>query len=76
MSLQYLKKKVRDDVDFLHAYKHQSFLQVDSNTLFIKISCKMILLLLMGRIKLSQSTESNKFVTSLQYLKVRNGAHF
>ena len=29
MSLQYLKKQVRDDVDFLHADKHQSFLQVD-----------------------------------------------
>ena len=25
MSLQYLKKEVRDEVDFLHAGKHQSF---------------------------------------------------
>ena len=27
MSLQYLKKEVRDEVDFFHADKHQSFLQ-------------------------------------------------
>ena len=38
MSLQYLKKEVRDEVDFLHADKHQSFLQVDFNTLGIKVS--------------------------------------
>ena len=30
MSLQYLKKEVRDEVDFLHADKHQSFLQGDT----------------------------------------------
>ena len=33
MPLQYLKKEVRYEVDFLHADKHQSFLQVDFNTL-------------------------------------------
>ena len=27
MSLQYLKKEVRDEVGFLHVDKHQSFLQ-------------------------------------------------
>ena len=31
MSLQYLKKEVGDEVDFLHEDKHQSFLQVDFN---------------------------------------------
>ena len=31
MSLQYLKKEVRDEFDFLHADKCQSFLQVDFN---------------------------------------------
>ena len=38
----------------------------------------MILSLLMGMIKHSQSTQSNKFTISLQYLKkeVRNGVHF
>ena len=31
MPLEYLKKEVRDEIDFLNAYKHQSFLQVDFN---------------------------------------------
>ena len=30
MSLQYLKKDVRDEVDFLHADKHQSLLKGDT----------------------------------------------
>ena len=78
MSLQYLKKNFRNNVDFLHAYKHQSFLQVNLNTLLIKVSCKVKLSLLMGMIKHSQSTHSNKFVISFQYLKkeVRNGVRF
>ena len=73
MSLQYLKK-----IDFLHADKHQSFLQFDFNTLSIRVSCKMILSLLMGMIKHSQSTQSRKFAISLQYLKkeIRDGVHF
>ena len=29
-SLQYLEKEVRDKVDFLHAGKHKSFLQIDT----------------------------------------------
>ena len=37
MSLQYLKNEVRDEVDFLHADKYQSFLQVGFNTLDIKL---------------------------------------
>ena len=73
MSLQYLKKEVRDEVNFLHADKHQRFLQVDFNTLGIKVSYKMILSLLMGMIKYSQSTQSNKFAISLQYLKKKLG---
>ena len=56
MSLQNLKKEVRDAVDFLHADKHQSFLQVYFNTLCIKISWKVILSLLMDLIKYFQST--------------------
>ena len=64
MSLQYLKKKLQLNLIFLHADKHQSFLEVDFNTLGIKISYKVILSLLMGMIKHSQSTQSNKF----QYL--------
>ena len=74
MSLQYLKKEVWDEVDFLHADKDQSFLQVDSNTFGIKVSYKAILSLLTGMNKHSQSTQSNKFALSLQYPKkeVRN----
>ena len=30
ISLQYLKKKVSDEVDLLHAYKYESFLQIDT----------------------------------------------
>ena len=69
MSLQYLKKEVRDEVDFLHADKHQSFLQLDFNTLGIKVFYKVVLSLLMGMIKHSQSTQNSKFAISLQYLK-------
>ena len=76
MFLQYLKKEVRDEVDFLHADKHQSFLQVDFNTLSIKVFYKVILSLLMGMIKHSQSTQSNKFAISLQYLKKKLGMEF
>ena len=47
MSLQYFKENV----------KNESFLQVEFNTLDMKVSYKVILLLLMGMNKLSQSTE-------------------
>ena len=59
ITLQYLKKEVRDEVDFLHADKRQSFLQVDLSTLGSKVSYKVVLSLLMGMIRQ---------VTSLQYL--------
>ena len=29
-SLQYLQKQVSDRVDLLHAYKHESFIQIDT----------------------------------------------
>ena len=63
---------------FLHADKHQSFLQVDFSTLGIKVSYKVILSLLIVIIKHSQSTQSSKFAISLQYLKkkVGNGVQF
>ena len=71
--LQYLKKEVIDEVDFLHADKYQSFLQLS-----IKVFYKVLLSLWMVMIKHSQSTQRNKFAISLQYLKkeVRNGVHF
>ena len=76
-SLHYLKR-VRDEVDFLHADKHQSFLQVDFNTSGIKVSYKVILSLLMDMIKHFQSSQNKKFAICIQYLKkkVRNGYHF
>ena len=49
---------------FLQRDEHQSFLQVDYNTLGIKVSYKKILSLLMGMIKHSQSTQSDKFAIS------------
>ena len=78
MSLQYLRKEVKDEVDFLHVDKHQSSLQVDFNTLSIKVSYKVILSLLLGMIKHFQYTQSNKFPISLQYpqKELRNGVYF
>ena len=38
MYLQYLEKEVRDEVNFLHAGKRQSFLRVDFNSSSIKVS--------------------------------------
>ena len=78
MSLQYLKKEVRDEADFLHADKYQSFLPVEFTTLGTKVFYKVILSLLMTMIKHSQSTQSKKFAISLQYFKkeVRNRVHF
>ena len=62
MSLQYLVKDVREmKIDFLHTYKYQNFLQVDSNALIIKVTLMVILSLLIGMIKHSQITQSNKF---------------
>ena len=68
ISLQNLKKDVRDEVVFLDADKHQIFLQVDSNTLDRKVSQRVILLLLIGIIKHSRCTQSTMFAIFLQYL--------
>ena len=51
MSLKYLKKKVKDEVDILQADKHQNSLQVDFNSLSIKVFDKVILSLWMDMIK-------------------------
>ena len=68
MSLQYLKKEVSYKIDFLHADKHQSFLQIDFDTFDIKVSYKMIL---------SSRILKVLKITSLQYFKkeVRNGVN-
>ena len=56
ISLQYFKKEVSNEVDFLHADKHESFQQIDA-------------MILMGMIKHSQSSQNSKFAISSQYLK-------
>ena len=56
ISLQYLKKELSDDVDFLHVNKHESLLQIDS-------------MILVGMLKYSQSSQNSEFAMSLQYLK-------
>ena len=63
---------------FLHTGKYQCFLQVNFNTLGIKVSYEVILSFLKGMIKHSQNTQSNKFAIYLQHLKqeVRNGVYF
>ena len=48
MSLQYLKKDVKDEVSFLHADKHQTFLKVYFNTLGIKVSYKIDSIVIKG----------------------------
>ena len=77
MSLQYLKKEIIEEVDFLYADK-QHFLPVDFNILGIKVSYKVILSLLMPTIKHSKITKINEFAAFLQYLRVevRYGVHF
>ena len=54
-----------DEVDFLHAGKHKSLLQIDTMTLIVIV-------------KHSQSSQNSKFTMSLQYLKkeVRDEADF
>ena len=48
MSLQYLKKEVKDEVDFLHADKHQSFLKIYFDTFAIKVSYKVDIIIING----------------------------
>ena len=48
MSLQYLKKEVKDEVDFLHVDKHQSFLKVYLNTWGIKVSYRVDITIING----------------------------
>ena len=76
MSLQYLKKEVKGEVVFFHADRH--FEQADFNPLGIKFFFKVTLSLIMGLLKHFRRSQSNKFATSLQYLKkeVRDGVDF
>ena len=56
ISLQYLQKKVRNRVHFLHADKHQSFY-------------KLALSFVMEVTRNAQSTQNRKLVIYLQYIK-------
>ena len=56
ISLQYLKKEMSVEVDFLHADKYESLLQIDS-------------MILMGMFKDSQSSQNCKFAMSLEYFR-------
>ena len=58
----------------MHAVRHQSWFQHFGHQIFYKV----ILSVLTDMIKHSQSTQSNKFVISLQSLKteVKDGVHF
>ena len=48
MPLHYLKKEVKEEVHFLHAEKHQSFLKVYFNTSGIKVSYKVGIIIING----------------------------
>ena len=56
--LQYLKREVNDEIDVLHAVKHENSLQIDT-------------MILMEMVKHFQSSQNNKFTMSVQYLKKR-----
>ena len=56
ISLQHRKKEASDAVDFLHGYKHESFLPIDT-------------MILMEMVKYSQRSQNSNFAMSLQYLK-------
>ena len=65
ISLQYLKKEVNDQVDFLHAVKHENLLQIDT-------------MILIEMVKHFHSSQNSKLKMSVQYLKkeVRNKVEF
>ena len=54
--MQYLKKEVNDEVDFLHVDKQESLLQIDA-------------IILVEMVKHFQSSQNSKFAMSLQYPK-------
>ena len=55
ISLQYLEKEVNEEVDFLHAGKHENLLQLGT-------------MILMEMVKHFQSSQNSKFTMSVQYL--------
>ena len=76
MSLQYLQKLVRNEVDFLHEDKHQSFLQVYFNTWLSKFPTSWYYIYWWVRPSILKVLK----LTSLQYLynisKIKLGKEF
>ena len=56
ISLQYLKKEMNVQVDFLHAGKHENLLQINT-------------IILMEMVKHFQSSQNSKFTMSVQCFK-------
>ena len=48
VSLQYLRKEVKDEVNFLQANKHESLLNISFNILVIKVSYKVDVIIING----------------------------
>ena len=69
---------MKDEVDFRPVDKHQSFRQVDFNTLGIKDAYKVILSLLLGMSSILKVLKVIGLQISLQYLKKEDmkGVHF
>ena len=57
ISLQYLRKKVSHEVDFLHEDKHKSLIQIDT-------------MILIWMVKHSQSSQNSKFAMSSKFQKI------
>ena len=66
VSLQYLRKEVKDEVNFLQADKHESLLNISFNILVIKVSYKVDVIIINGQAWLSIPKLLK--VASLQYL--------
>ena len=66
------QKVFTDEVDFLHADKHK----INFSTLGIKVSYKLILSLLMGTIKHSQSSPSLQYLLLFLKNDVRDDVYF
>ena len=56
ISLQYRKREVNDEVDFLHADQHENLLQADT-------------IILIEMVKHFQTSQNSKFTMSVQYIK-------
>ena len=58
ISQQYLEKEVNEEVDFLHAGKHENLLKIGT-------------MILMEMVKHFQSSQNSKFTMSVQYVKTK-----